>query len=63
MAATVGSALHWWAKTKGNQDALVVAGESLTYRQLQDWSSRIARTLVERGIERGQRVGVLGRTR
>ncbi|WP_072810195.1 class I adenylate-forming enzyme family protein [Rhodococcus zopfii] len=60
MAATVGSALHWWAKTKGNQDALVVAGESLTYRQLQDWSSRIARTLVERGIERGQRVGVLG---
>ncbi|MEU2002355.1 class I adenylate-forming enzyme family protein [Rhodococcus sp. NPDC019627] len=60
MAATVGSALHWWAKTKGEQDALVVAGESLTYRELQDWSSRIARKIVDLEIQPGQRVGVLG---
>lgn len=60
MAATVGSALHWWAKTKGEQNAIIVADEALTYRELQDWSSRIARALVDRGIEPGQRVGVLG---
>lgn len=60
MAATVGSALHWWAKTRGEQDALVVAGESLTYRELQDWSSRIARKIVDLEIQPGQRVGVLG---
>ncbi|MFV9428773.1 MULTISPECIES: class I adenylate-forming enzyme family protein [Rhodococcus] len=60
MASTVGSALHWWAKTKGEQTAIVVAGEALTYRELQDWSGRIARTIVERGIAKGERVGVLG---
>ncbi len=60
MASTVGSALHWWAKTKGEQTAIVVAGEGLTYRELQDWSGRIARTIVERGIAKGERVGVLG---
>ncbi|MFZ2178862.1 MAG: AMP-binding protein [Rhodococcus sp. (in: high G+C Gram-positive bacteria)] len=60
MAATVGSALHWWAKTKGEQNAIIVAGEALTYRELQDWSSRIARTVVDRGIKPGERVGVLG---
>ncbi|MGX6511009.1 class I adenylate-forming enzyme family protein [Rhodococcus sp. SJ-2] len=60
MAATVGSALHWWAKTKGEQNAIIVAGEALTYRELQDWSGRIARMIVDRGITPGQRVGVLG---
>ncbi|MEE2061683.1 class I adenylate-forming enzyme family protein [Rhodococcus artemisiae] len=60
MAATVGSALHWWAKTKGEQNAIIVAGEALTYRELQDWSGRIARMIVARGIKPGQRVGVLG---
>ncbi|SEC11726.1 fatty-acyl-CoA synthase [Rhodococcus pyridinivorans] len=60
MASTVGSALHWWAKTKGEQNAIVVADEALTYRELQDWSSRVARTIVDRGVEAGQRVGVLG---
>ncbi|PND51310.1 MULTISPECIES: class I adenylate-forming enzyme family protein [Rhodococcus] len=60
MAATVGSALYWWAKTKGEQNAIIVAGEALTYRELQDWSSRVAREIVDRGIKPGERVGVLG---
>ncbi|MEV5835925.1 AMP-binding protein [Nocardia sp. NPDC052112] len=60
MAATIGSALGWWAHTKGDRTAIVVDEQALTYRQLQDWSSRIARSLVERGVERGGRVGVLG---
>ncbi|MGW0174348.1 class I adenylate-forming enzyme family protein [Rhodococcus sp. NPDC003322] len=60
MAATIGSALHWWADTKGDQRALIVDDEALTYRQLQDWSSRVARRIADAGIAPGDRVGVLG---
>jgi fatty-acyl-CoA synthase len=58
MAATIGSALQWWARTKGDETAIVIADESLTYRQLQDWSSRLARVLTDRGIGPGDRVGL-----
>ncbi|MGW5749365.1 class I adenylate-forming enzyme family protein [Nocardia rhamnosiphila] len=60
MAATIGSALCWWAETKGDQRALIVEDETLTYRELQDWSSRVARQLADTGIAPGERVGVLG---
>ncbi|MGV0852744.1 class I adenylate-forming enzyme family protein [Mycolicibacterium phlei] len=60
MAATVGSALNWWAKTKGDEVALRVGDESLTYRDLHHWSSRLARRLVESGVAPGDRVGLLG---
>ncbi|MET8430454.1 class I adenylate-forming enzyme family protein [Nocardia sp. NPDC004860] len=60
MAATIGSALSWWARVKGDQAALVVDGEELSYRQLQDWSSQVARRLIERGVNPGDRVGLLG---
>jgi fatty-acyl-CoA synthase len=58
MAATIGSALQWWARTKGDETAIVIADESLTYRQLHDWSSRLARVLTDRGIRPGDRVGL-----
>jgi fatty-acyl-CoA synthase len=58
MAATIGSALQWWARTKGDETAIVVGDESLTYRQLHDWSSRLARVLADRGIRPGDRVGL-----
>ncbi|AHH19851.1 fatty-acid--CoA ligase [Nocardia nova SH22a] len=60
MAATIASALHWWADTKGDQSALVIDDETLTYRELRDWSGRVARRLAESGIAPGERVGVLG---
>ncbi|WP_174187461.1 class I adenylate-forming enzyme family protein [Nocardia barduliensis] len=60
MAATIGSALAWWARSKGERTAIVVDDESLTYRNLHHWSSRIARLLAERGVRPGARVGVLG---
>ncbi|WP_067856270.1 class I adenylate-forming enzyme family protein [Nocardia shimofusensis] len=60
MAATIGSALAWWARSKGDRTAIVVDDASLTYRHLHDWSGRIARSLAERGVRRGERVGVLG---
>jgi fatty-acyl-CoA synthase len=59
MAATVGSALHWWARTKGDDTAIIVAGESLTYRQLHNWSGRFAHRLADHGVKPGDRVGVL----
>ncbi|AZG47669.1 class I adenylate-forming enzyme family protein [Gordonia insulae] len=61
MTATIGAALDWWARTKGDTDAVVFSESSLTYRDLRDWSSRVARLLVEeRGVAEGDRVGVLG---
>lgn len=59
MAATVGSALNWWAKTKGDVVAIRVGDEHLTYRDLHDWSSRLARKLVDSGVSPGDRVGLL----
>jgi fatty-acyl-CoA synthase len=60
MAATVGAALRWWSRTKGDHTAIVVGDERLTYRELQDWSSRMARRLVDIGITPGDRVGLIG---
>ena len=59
MAATVGSALTWWARTKGDQPAVRVVDDVTTYRELAEWSSRLARRLVESGVRPGDRVGVL----
>ncbi|WP_226365397.1 class I adenylate-forming enzyme family protein [Pseudonocardia sp. ICBG162] len=60
MATSIASALHWWARRKPDQHAVVVADDAATYRELQDWSGRIARTLVDRGVEPGDRVGLMG---
>ncbi|GAA4474945.1 long-chain fatty acid--CoA ligase [Rhodococcus olei] len=60
MSATVSHALRWWAKERSGQDALVVGDDSLTYRELEHWTSRIARRLGELGVEPGDRVGVVG---
>lgn len=59
MAATVGAALNWWARTKGDQPAVRVGDDAVSYRQLRDWSSRLARHLVERGVTPGDRIGLL----
>ncbi|MDF3337498.1 AMP-binding protein [Mycolicibacterium septicum] len=60
MAASVGSALNWWARTKGEETALIVAEDRLTFRELHDWSSRLARRLADDGVKPGDRVGLLG---
>ncbi|WHU45558.1 AMP-binding protein [Gordonia sp. L191] len=61
MTATIGAALDWWARTKGDATALVFTESELNYRQLRDWTSRVARALVDdHGVSRGDRVGVLG---
>lgn len=60
MAASVGSALSWWARTKGEETALIVAEDQLTFRDVHDWSSRLARRLADEGVKPGDRVGLLG---
>lgn len=59
MAATVASAVRWWAKTDGDRSAIVVDDETLTYRELHDWTGRLARRLADEGIKPGDRVGLL----
>jgi fatty-acyl-CoA synthase len=60
MTATVGAALHWWARTKSNDTAIIVGDDQLSYRQLHDWSGRLARRLGDAGVNPGDRVGLLG---
>jgi fatty-acyl-CoA synthase len=60
MAATLTSALRWWARTKGEETALVLDDDAVTFRALQDWTSRVGEELVRRGVQPGDRVGVLG---
>lgn len=59
MATTVGSALHWWAHTKGDDAAIVLSEDRLSYRELHHWTSRLARRLADSGVKPGDRVGVL----
>jgi fatty-acyl-CoA synthase len=60
MATSIASALDWWARTRGDRNALVFAEEEISYRELRDWSGRIARRLVESGVAPGERVALLG---
>lgn len=59
MTATVGSALSWWARCKGDHTAAIVGADAVTYRELQYWSGRIARHLTDGGVQPGDRVGLL----
>lgn len=60
MAMTVQSALRWWSQTAGERPALIFEGDRLTYRLVDEWSSRIARRLNAGGVEKGARVGIKG---
>lgn len=60
MATSVASALDWWARTEGDRTALVFPDDAITYRELRNWSSRVADLLAERGLEPGARIGLLG---
>lgn len=59
MAATVASALRWWARIQGERDAVIIGDEHLTYRELHDWTARLAHRLADEGVKPGDRIGLL----
>lgn len=53
--------VRWWARNTPDAPAIVFDGkEQLTYRELDEWSDNVACWLAERGIEAGDRVGIVG---
>ncbi len=58
MTQTISNALAWWARMRGDQAAVVLAGESLTYAEYKDWSDRVAAMLISNGVRPGDRIGV-----
>ncbi len=60
MAATISSALTWWANETPDHCAVQVGEAAVTYRELDAWASGVAGFLREQGIARGDRVGIIG---
>lgn len=58
MPQTLPGAMDWWARMRGDQPAIVLHDDQLTYREYKQWSDRIAAMLVEDGLEPGDRVGI-----
>ena len=58
MPQTLPNAIAWWARMRGDQPAVVLAGETLTYRDYHDWSGRVAAMLIADGLEPGDRVAI-----
>lgn len=58
MAQTLCSAIDWWSKSTPDTRALSLAGDTVTYRELQAWCVRIGERLAALGIEPGARVGI-----
>lgn len=60
MSESLESALAWWAKVKSDTPAIVFEDSILSFRELDSWTSRVARSISDRGIKPGDRVGVFG---
>lgn len=58
MPQTLPKAMDWWAKMRGDQPAIVLHDDQLTYREYKRWSDRIAAMLVKSGLAPGDRVGI-----
>jgi fatty-acyl-CoA synthase len=58
MAQTLPNAIAWWARMRGEQPAVVLAGDVLTYAEWHAWAGRIAVLLEADGLVAGDRVAV-----
>jgi fatty-acyl-CoA synthase len=60
LSETISSNLRRTAATFGEREALVdhLSGRRWTYTELLDWVTNLAKGLVQRGIEKGDRVGI-----
>jgi acyl-CoA synthetase (AMP-forming)/AMP-acid ligase II len=51
-------AISYYADKSPQQEAIRFSGQSLNYAELEDRTNRLARTLVDLGVKRGDRVGI-----
>lgn len=58
MPQTLPNAIAWWARMRGDQPAVVLDGDVLSYRDYQDWSGRVAAMLIADGLKPGDRVAI-----
>ena len=58
MPQTLPNAIAWWARMRGDQPAVVLDGEVLTYRDYHDWSGRVAAMLIADVLTPGDRVAI-----
>jgi fatty-acyl-CoA synthase len=60
MFASLNDAPRWWAAETPDVVAISVAGDAVTYRELDEWVDRVAAGLSDRGVVVGDLVGVVG---
>lgn len=58
MPQTLPNAIAWWARMRGDQPAVVLDGDVLTYRDYHEWSGRVAALLIADGLQPGERVAI-----
>ena len=58
MTGTIAQVLEWWSQAAPDRDAIRFPNDSTTFAELHVWTSRVARDLIEQGLEPGDRVGV-----
>ena len=56
MAGTIDSVLRWWAQEQAQRVALSLAGDAVTYRELDAWVGRVASRFAADGLEPGDRL-------
>jgi fatty-acyl-CoA synthase len=50
---------RWWARASADKTAIVFEDDQMTYGELDAWSDRVAHALVAKGLDPGDRVGIL----
>ncbi|WP_321884678.1 class I adenylate-forming enzyme family protein [Paraburkholderia bannensis] len=60
MSATLIDTFKWWAIERADVPAIVVSSDSVTYAQLDNWAEAVAAWLEQQGLQRGDRVAVIG---
>jgi len=56
---TITSALAWWVRECPDRVAISVEDQDLSYKELYEWSARVARYLLDQGVMAGDRVAVI----
>ena len=60
MSGTVIDALTYWSRTKPDLPAINFDGDVITYAELARWADGVAHDLAARGVQPGDRVGLVG---